>query len=120
MNGETLVGVLSITHRVGLGLDRTALREWLPRLAAQLATVQELVDVRRRYGRHMRQSQALLDAVQRLQGDKTGEGLARALCESGARTVNDVAEAGRSVADLVEVDGNRVDLVLRGLATARA
>jgi cytoplasmic iron level regulating protein YaaA (DUF328/UPF0246 family) len=46
--------------------------------------------------------------------------LARALCESGARTASDVAEAGRSVADLVEVDGNRVDLVLRGLATARA
>jgi cytoplasmic iron level regulating protein YaaA (DUF328/UPF0246 family) len=46
--------------------------------------------------------------------------LARALCESGARTVNDVAQAGRSVADLVEVDGSRVDLVLRGLATARA
>lgn len=46
--------------------------------------------------------------------------LARALCEHGARSVRDVAEAGRSVADLVEVDGRRVDLVLRGLATARA
>ena len=45
--------------------------------------------------------------------------LARALCESEARTVGDVAAAGRSVADLVEVDGNRIDLVLRGLATAR-
>ena len=45
--------------------------------------------------------------------------LARALCESGARTVAEVAEAGRSVADLVEVDGPRVDLVLFGLATAR-
>ena len=45
--------------------------------------------------------------------------LARALCESGARSVADVAAAGRSVADLVEVDGQRVDLVLFGLATAR-
>jgi hypothetical protein len=45
--------------------------------------------------------------------------LARALCEGGARSVADVAEAGRSVADLVEVDGRRVDLVLFGLATAR-
>jgi cytoplasmic iron level regulating protein YaaA (DUF328/UPF0246 family) len=45
--------------------------------------------------------------------------LARALCESGARTVAEVAEAGRSVADVVEVDGRRVDLVLHGLATAR-
>jgi cytoplasmic iron level regulating protein YaaA (DUF328/UPF0246 family) len=45
--------------------------------------------------------------------------LARALCESGARRASDVAEAGRAVADIVEVDGHRVDLVLRGLASAR-
>jgi diguanylate cyclase (GGDEF)-like protein len=88
--GETLMGVLSLTHRTGLGWNRSLLRDWLPRLADQLGTVQELVDVRRRHTRHMRQSQALLDAVQRLQGGRTGEGLARALCEtaldiSGAR-----------------------------------
>lgn len=45
--------------------------------------------------------------------------LARELCERGARRVEDVAEAGAAVADLVEVDGRRVDLVLLGLATAR-
>ena len=45
--------------------------------------------------------------------------LARALCEHGARSVSDVAEVGRTVADLVEVDARRVDLVLRGLASAR-
>lgn len=45
--------------------------------------------------------------------------LARALCEHGERTVGDVAEVGRSVADDVEVDGRRVDLVLHGLASAR-
>ena len=45
--------------------------------------------------------------------------LARALCETSARTVADVAAAGEAVADLVEVDGQRVDLVLFGLATAR-
>jgi cytoplasmic iron level regulating protein YaaA (DUF328/UPF0246 family) len=45
--------------------------------------------------------------------------LARELCERGARTVADVAAAGEQVADLVEVDGRRVDLVLFGLATAR-
>lgn len=42
--------------------------------------------------------------------------LARVLCEQGARSLRDVAEAGRSVADLVEVQGRRVDLVLHGLA----
>jgi len=46
--------------------------------------------------------------------------LARALCEGGARSVADVAEAGRAVSDLVEVDGRRVDLVLFGLARQRS
>jgi diguanylate cyclase (GGDEF)-like protein len=87
---DVLLGVLSMTHIGGLGLGREALKEWMPRLAQQLAAMQELLDVRRRYGRHMRQSQALLNAVQRLQGDREGDGLARALCEtaldvSGAR-----------------------------------
>jgi diguanylate cyclase (GGDEF)-like protein len=87
---DTLLGVLSVTNAQGLGMGRQQLKDWLPRLADQLATFHELLDVRRRYGRHMRQSQALLDAVQRLQGDRGGEGLARALCEtaldvSGAR-----------------------------------
>ncbi len=45
--------------------------------------------------------------------------LARVLCEQGARTVQDVAAAGRTVADDVEVDGARVDLVLHGLASQR-
>ena len=46
--------------------------------------------------------------------------LARALCENGARRPRDVAELGRTVSDDVEVDGRRVDLVLHGLARARA
>ncbi len=87
---DELLGVLSMTHATGLGLTREALREWMPRLADQLATMNDLLEVRRRYGRHMRQSQALLDAVQQLQGDREGDGLARALCDtaldvSGAR-----------------------------------
>ncbi|HWH29124.1 MAG TPA: peroxide stress protein YaaA [Mycobacteriales bacterium] len=45
--------------------------------------------------------------------------LARALCEHGARSLDDVAEIGRTCADDVEVDGRRVDLVLHGLASAR-
>lgn len=45
--------------------------------------------------------------------------LARELCERGARTVADVAAAGAAVADVVEAEGRRVDLVLHGLATAR-
>lgn len=45
--------------------------------------------------------------------------LARALCEQGAGSVAEVAEVGRSVCDAVEVEGNRVDLLLHGLASAR-
>ena len=90
MQDETILGVLTLTRRAGLALPRTALKQWMPRMAAQLAAFHDLVGVRLRYGRHMRQSQALLDAVQRLQGDRSGGGLARALCEtavevSGAR-----------------------------------
>jgi diguanylate cyclase (GGDEF)-like protein len=121
-----LVGVLSLTNRQGLGLERAALREWLPRLATQLASYVELVDYRRRYERHMRQSQALLEAVQRLQGDRSGEGLARALCETaldmsgarGAALVRWDAEAdtgelhyateGTGLRDLSPLDGTSV------------
>lgn len=46
--------------------------------------------------------------------------LARALCEHGATTAADVMEIGRTVCDAVEVDGTRVDLLLHGLASARA
>ncbi len=45
--------------------------------------------------------------------------LARALCEHGASSVTEVAEVGRTVCDAVEVDGQRVDLLLHGLASAR-
>lgn len=88
--GETQLGVLSLTNRQGLTHRRDALKAWLPRLATQLAYFQELVQRRLEYGRHMRQSQALLDAVQRLQAHSGGEGLAQSVCEtalevSGAR-----------------------------------
>ena len=46
--------------------------------------------------------------------------LARALCEHDVTSVDDVAQLGRTVSDDVEVDGNRVDLLLHGLASARA
>ena len=111
--GETLMGVLSLTHRTGLGWERSSLRDWLPRLADQFGTVQELVDVRRRSKRSMRQGQALLDAVQRLQGQSTGDGLARAFCE----TALDVS--GARAASLVRwsSDGDAGDVVYATDAT---
>jgi diguanylate cyclase (GGDEF)-like protein len=99
MQGETMLGVLTLTRRAGLSLPRKALKEWMPRMAAQLAAFEDLVSVRLMYGRHMRQSQALLDAVQRLQADKSGEGLARALCDTA-----------------VEVSGGRGAVLIRWYA----
>jgi cytoplasmic iron level regulating protein YaaA (DUF328/UPF0246 family) len=46
--------------------------------------------------------------------------LARALCEHAVRDVITLAEVARSVCDDIEVDGSRVDLLLHGLASARA
>ena len=45
--------------------------------------------------------------------------LARALCLHGASSVDEVAQVARDVCDAVVVDGNRIDLLLYGLASAR-
>ena len=104
---------------------------WRPVLEPELAAHRLVVDLRSGpYAALARAPHAVTVRVLRETGgrrtvvshdNKHTKGLlARALCESGARSVADVAEAGRSVADLVEVDGRSVDLVLFGLATARA
>jgi hypothetical protein len=81
--GPTSVyGVLTTTSSKGLRLDRDAARSWMPRYAAQVAGLIQLFDVRRDYGRHMRQSGALLDAVQRLHVHRNAEGLTQALCDT--------------------------------------
>lgn len=112
VHDQTTLGVLTLSNRYGLALPREDLKAWMPRMAIQLGAFHDLVEVRRMYGRHMRQSQALLDAVQRLQGDKSGEGLARALCE----TAVDVS-GGRGAA-LVrwhpEVEGGEVHFATSG------
>jgi cytoplasmic iron level regulating protein YaaA (DUF328/UPF0246 family) len=104
---------------------------WRPVLEPELAAHRLVVDLRSgSYAALARVPQAVQVRVLRETGgartvvshdNKWTKGrLARALCEGGARSLADVAEAARSVADLVEVDGRRVDLVLFGLATARA
>jgi diguanylate cyclase (GGDEF)-like protein len=62
-----------------------------------------LFELRREYGRYMRQSQALLAAAQRVQGHKSQEALCKAICEtalqvssaSDAALIRWRAEAGR-------------------------
>lgn len=94
VNGPAGVyGVLTVTATAGLRLDHDSARSWMPRFAAQVASLIQLFDLRREYGLHMRRSDALLDAVQRLQGHRRAEALAEALCET-ARDVTSAASAG--------------------------
>ncbi len=92
--GETSVyGVLTVTAREGLNFDRDGARAWMPRFAAQVSRLTQLFDIRREYGRHMRQSEALLDAVRRLHGHRGADALAQALCDT-AREVTSAPTAG--------------------------
>jgi diguanylate cyclase (GGDEF)-like protein len=94
INGPTsLFGVLTLSAEAGLRLDHESALAWVPRFAAQVGSLLQLFDLRRNYGRHMRQSQALLDAVQRLHGHRTAEKLAAALCDT-ARDVTSAPVAG--------------------------
>jgi len=88
-----IYGVLSVSSSGGLTLDRAASKIWMPRFATQVASLIQLFDLRRDYGRQMRQSAALLDAVQRLHGHRSAEALAQALCDI-ARDVTSAAVAG--------------------------
>ena len=77
-----LIGVLSISSEKGLRAERGRLKEWMPRHSAQLTRLLELFNVRREYGRHMRQGRALLQAVQRIQSNPSQDALVRAICET--------------------------------------
>jgi diguanylate cyclase (GGDEF)-like protein len=90
---SSLIGVLTLSAEAGLRLDHDSADGWLPRFATQIGSLIQLFDLRRNYGRHMRQSQALLDAVQRLHGHRTAEKLASALCDT-ARDVTSAPVAG--------------------------
>jgi len=90
---SSIYGVLSVSSTQGLALDREAARTWLQRFAAQVASLIQLFDLRRDYGRQMRQSEALLDAVRRLHQHRTAEALAQSLCDT-AREVTSAPTAG--------------------------
>ena len=78
----TLQGVLTVSCNSGLALNRDALKEWMPRFAAQLASYLELFDMRTHYSRSSRRNQALIEAMQRLQVHKSAEALGAAVCEA--------------------------------------
>lgn len=77
-----LIGVLSVARAEGLERGREHLKAWLPRHAAQVGRLVSLFELRREYGRYMRQSHALLTAAQRVQGHKSQEALCKSICET--------------------------------------
>jgi cytoplasmic iron level regulating protein YaaA (DUF328/UPF0246 family) len=103
---------------------------WKPVLEPLLAGVELVVDLRSgAYAQLARVPHAVQVRVLRDEGGRrvvvshdnkwTKGKLARALCENEVRSAGDVAEVGRTLSDAVEVDGNRIDLLLHGLASAR-
>jgi diguanylate cyclase (GGDEF)-like protein len=77
-----LIGVLSVARQEGLERGREHIKAWLPRHASQVGRLVSLFELRREYGRYMRQSHALLTAAQRVQGHKSQEALCRSICET--------------------------------------
>ncbi|HYC52417.1 MAG TPA: GGDEF domain-containing protein, partial [Gemmatimonadaceae bacterium] len=79
---DRLFGVLSVSRTGGLDRGREHIKSWLPRHATQVARLVNGAELRREYGRHMRQSQALLQASKRFQGHVSQESLVKAICET--------------------------------------
>ncbi len=77
-----LIGVLSVSRMGGMDRGREHIKSWLPRHAVQVGRLVSLFEMRREYGRHMRQSQALLSASRRFQGHMSQESLSKAICET--------------------------------------
>jgi diguanylate cyclase (GGDEF)-like protein len=77
-----LIGVLTVARAEGLDRGREHLKSWLPRHATQVGRIVALFELRREYGRYMRQGQALLAAAQYVQGHKSQEALCKAICET--------------------------------------
>jgi diguanylate cyclase (GGDEF)-like protein len=77
-----LIGVLSVARAEGLERGREHLKAWLPRHAAHVGRLISLFELRREYGRYMRQGQALLLAAQQVQSHKTHDDLIAAICDT--------------------------------------
>jgi len=104
MRDESIYGVLSVTSAHGIAFDRAESKVWMPRFASQVASLIQLFDLRRDYGRQMRQSEALLDAVRRIHGHRSAEALAQALCDT-ARDVTLAHVAGLVRWNMVDQHG---------------
>ena len=80
-SGGRLHGVLTVVATTGLSIDSAAATEWLPRHATHVAMLLDLFDMRRDYGRSMRQGHALLRAAEEIHSHRTKAALSAAVCE---------------------------------------
>ena len=76
-----LHGVLTVAADPGLAMELADAEQWLPRHATHVAMLMDLFEVRRNYGRAMRQSQALLRAAEEIHAHTSSRGLGAAICE---------------------------------------
>lgn len=76
---HAIVGVLGAWSGAGFSQDRAQSREWMRRHAAQLATLNALLDGRRRTERQLRNAEALLRAAIATQSSSSAESVAGAI-----------------------------------------
>jgi diguanylate cyclase (GGDEF)-like protein len=82
---DRFIGVLSVARAEGLERGREYLKQWLPRHAEQVGRLVSLFEVRREYGRYMRQNLALLKAAQKVQGHMSQDALIKSICETATQ-----------------------------------
>jgi len=85
---KAVYGVITVSSANGLQLDRDAAREWMARFGCQVGALIQLFDFRRHYGQHMRQSDALLEAVKRLHAHRSVDALTRTLCDTACEVTS--------------------------------
>ncbi len=93
LDGTLLVGVLTVGHAQELAISRTRAKEWMPRYARQLRSLETLSESRREYARQTRQTRALLTAVQQIGSHNTVDTLGPSLCEMALKVSSASAAA---------------------------
>ena len=82
------VGVLSASTDSAFTMPPAELKTWLPRIAAHVAHLSELIETRQEYRRQNQQTHALLLAAQQFQSSRSVEALAQSICEAALRVTS--------------------------------
>jgi len=82
---DDCVGALSVSAQEGLREGRDTLRRWLPRYAAHVALLDNLLEKRRDAALHNRQMAALLNAAHEFQAGRSIEALGQSICDAALR-----------------------------------